>query len=77
MDATLVDSRQQRVCSDRQAELSALVVALRQQMEELRREVGELRQQMSYWKSMHARAVQKNEKLQEEIDTPVHRPTES
>jgi len=51
--------------------LTALVGRLRQEVGELRRENAELRQQVSdlrcdvgYWKSLHARAVERNEKLQ-------------
>jgi transposase len=55
--------------------LTALVGQLQQEVGELRRENGELRQQVSdltrevgYWKSMHARAVQRNEELETELD---------
>src|SRR3954465_10684114 len=52
------------------ADLSALVrhlcgevLDLRQEVNELRRENAELRQQAGYWKGMHARAVQRAERL--------------
>ena len=55
--------------------LTALVQQLQQEVCELRRENAELRQQVSdlrcdvgYWKSMHARAAQRNTKLQAELD---------
>ncbi len=55
--------------------LTALVGQLRQEVGELRRENAELRQQVrdlrcdvGYWKSMHARAVERNSKLQAELD---------
>ncbi len=55
--------------------LTALVGQLRQEVSELRRENAELRQQVrdlrcdvGYWKSMHARAVERNSKLQAELD---------
>ncbi len=37
-------------------------------VEQLRREVRELRCDVAYWKSMHARAVERNTKLQAELD---------
>jgi transposase len=55
--------------------LTALVEQLQQEVRELRRENAELHQQVSelrcdvgYWKSMHARAVECNKKLQAEFD---------
>ena len=55
--------------------LTALVRQLQLEVCELRRENAELRQQVrqlqcdvGYWRSMHARAVQKNAKLQAELD---------
>ena len=55
--------------------LTALVEQLQQEVREVRRENAELHQQVSelrcdvgYWKSMHARAVECNKKLQAEID---------
>ena len=55
--------------------LTALVRQLQQEVCELRRENAELRQQVrelqcdvGYWKSMHARAVQRNTKRQAELD---------
>ena len=44
------------------------MVHLRHEVQQLRREIADLRQQVGYWKSMHARAVEKNKKLEEEID---------
>ncbi len=48
--------------------LTALVERLRQEVCELRRENRELRQEAGYWKSMHARAVERIAKLQAELD---------
>ena len=55
--------------------LLAVVDRLRAEVDELRQENGELRQQVrelrcdvGYWKSMHARATQRNAKLQAELD---------
>ena len=54
--------------------LLAVVDRLRAEVDELRQENGELRQQVrelrcdvGYWKSMHARATQRNAKLQVEL----------
>ena len=68
MNATLVDSPLPTASADREAELAALVVALHEEVERLRHEVTELRQQVGYWKSMHDRAVRRNEKLQQRVD---------
>lgn len=55
--------------------LMTVVQQLRQEVGELRRENAELRRQVSelqcdvgYWKSLHARAVERNSKLQAELD---------
>jgi transposase len=55
--------------------LTALVERLQQEVCELRRENGELRQEVGdfrreagYWKSMHAGALERNAKLQAELD---------
>src|SRR3954452_10192656 len=44
------------------------VLDLRQEVNELRRENAELRQQAGYWKGMHARAVQRAERLEAEVE---------
>ena len=44
------------------------VLALRQGVNELRRENAELRQQAGYWKGMHARAGQRAERLEAEVE---------
>ncbi len=41
---------------------------LRQELDSLRRENAELRQQAGYWKTMHARAVARTEKLEAELE---------
>ena len=72
MSASLVE----RISVDEQLQsLTSLVQQLQQEVCELRRENAELRQQVSelrcevgYWKSMHARAVQRNTKLKTELD---------
>src|SRR3954464_5530528 len=43
------------------------VLDLRQEVNELRRENAERRQQAGYWKGMHARAVQRAERLEAEV----------
>ena len=55
--------------------LTAFVVQLQQEVGELRqenaglrRQVSELRCEVGYWKSQHARAVERNTKLQAELD---------
>ena len=48
--------------------LQAEVDELRQENGELRQQVRELRCDVGYWKSMHARATQRNAKLQAELD---------
>ena len=68
MDATLVDVPVPPSLADRQTISSASMVHLHHEVQQLRREMAELRQQVGYWKSMHARAVEKNKKLEEEID---------
>ena len=68
MDAALLALPPPIIDSDHELELVALVRSLRQEVAELRREVVDLRQQAHYWQTMHARAVEKGEKLQREID---------
>lgn len=48
--------------------LTTLVQQLRQEVGELRRENAELRCDVGYWKSMHARAVERNLELQAELE---------
>ncbi len=48
--------------------LTTLVDQLQQEVCELQRENAELRCGVGYWKSMHARAVERNTKLQAELD---------
>jgi len=68
MNATLWEFPSTVFAPDHGAELSVLVHELRQEVAGLRREVFDLRQQVGYWRTMHARAVEKGEKLQREID---------
>jgi transposase len=63
MDATL-----QERDTHRDAELLALVSEMREEISQLRREVSQLRCEAGYWKSRHADAVKRNEKLYEELD---------
>jgi transposase len=70
MDGTLVDFPATGL-----ADLSALVQALRREVLELRREVVDLRRdnfdlrkELGYWKSMHARAVDRERKLEAEVE---------
>src|SRR3954465_516373 len=53
--------------SDLVRQLCREVLDLRQEVHELRRENAELRQQAGYWKGMHARAVQRAERLEAEV----------
>ena len=54
--------------SDLVRQLCRDVLDLRQEVNELRRENAELRQQAGYWKGMHARAVQRAEQLEAEVE---------
>lgn len=67
MEATLSQPPRCGSRSGREAELSVLVVGLRNELAALRREVASLRQEVGYWKSMHARAVERNRKLEGEV----------
>jgi transposase len=49
-------------------QLGREVLELRQQVDELRRENAGLRQQAGYWRAMHARAVQRAEQLEAEVE---------
>jgi transposase len=71
MDGTLVEP----LPATEPADLSQLVrqlcrevLELRQEVNELRRENAELRQQAGYWKTMHARAVQRAERLEADVE---------
>src|SRR3954452_5469502 len=71
MDGALVES----LPATEPADLSELVrqlcrevLDLRQEVNELRRENVGLRQQSGYWKGMHARAVQRAERLEAEVE---------
>src|SRR3954467_4278581 len=71
MDGALVES----LPATEPADLSELVrqlcrevLDLRQEVYELRRANAELRQQAGYWKGMHARAVQRAERLEAEVE---------
>ena len=48
--------------------LRVLVAELRREVGELRAENAELRREVGYWQSMHARASERNTKLQAELD---------
>ena len=50
----------------RDAELGAMVAQLREEISQLRREVSGLRCEVGYWKSRHADALKRNEKLERE-----------
>src|SRR5947209_13681616 len=54
--------------SDLVRQLCREVLDLRQEVNELRRENAELRQQAGYWKGMHARAVQRAERLEAVVE---------
>src|SRR5215210_1252494 len=71
MDATLVDpplAIEPADLSELVRQLRRDVLELRQDVNELRRENAELRQQAGYWKAMHARAVQRTEILEAELE---------
>jgi len=63
MEATLREPDSQDVTNER-----VLVLELREEISRLRREVSELRCDAGYWKSRHADAVKRIQKLQEELD---------
>ena len=65
MNASLVE---RNPVDEQLRSLTTLVQQLRQDVSELRRENAELRCDVGYWKSMHARAVERNTKLQAELD---------
>jgi transposase len=54
--------------SDLVRQLCREVLDLRQEVNQLRRENAELRQQAGYWKGMHARAVQRAERLEAHLE---------
>jgi transposase len=67
MNGPLVDSlpvTEPADLSDLVRQLCREVLELRQEVNALRRENAELRQQAGYWKTMHARAVQRAEQLE-------------
>src|SRR3954463_13897805 len=71
MDSTLVDplpATEPAGLSELMRQLGREVLQLRQDVNELRRENAELRQQAGYWKAMHARAVQRAELLEAELE---------
>src|SRR3954453_2171022 len=70
MDGVLVESlpaTEPTELSDLVRQLCREVLDLRQEVNALRRENAELRQQAGYWKGMHARAVQRAERLEAEV----------
>lgn len=71
MDGTLVDSLpavELADLSDLVRELRREVHELRQEVVDLRRDNFDLRKEVGYWKSMHARAVQRERKLGVEVE---------
>src|SRR3954469_17202830 len=71
MDGALVESlpaTETADLSDLVRQLCREVLDLRQEVNALRRENVELRQQAGYWKGMHARAVQRAERLEAEVE---------
>src|SRR4051812_7759478 len=63
MDGALVES----LPATEPADVSDLMRQLCREVLDLRQEVNELRQQAGYWKGMHARAVQRAERLEAEV----------
>src|SRR3954453_11715063 len=71
MDSTLVDplpATEPAGLSELVRQLGREVLQLRQDVNALRRENAELRQQVGYWKAMHARAVHRAELLEAELE---------
>src|SRR4051794_21625076 len=71
MDGVLVESlpaTEPADLSDLVRHLRREVLDLRREVDVLRRENAELRQQAGYWKGMHARAVQRAERLEAEVE---------
>src|SRR3954464_3209240 len=64
MDSALVES----LPATEPADVSDLMRQLCREVLDLRQEVNELRQQAGYWKGMHARAVQRAERLEAEVE---------
>ena len=71
MDSTLVEplpATEPTDWSDLVRQLCREVLELRHEVNELRRENAELRQQAGYWKTMHARAVHRAERLEADVE---------
>lgn len=71
MDGTLVDphpAAEPADLSDLVRELRREVRELRQEVADLRRENFDLRKEAGYWKAMHARAVERERKLEAEVE---------
>ena len=71
MDGTLLDppsAAEPADLSDLVRELRREVRELRQEVVDLRRDNFDLRKELGYWKSMHARAVERERKLQAEVE---------
>jgi transposase len=71
MDGTLLESPpaiESVDLSEMVRQLCREVLGLRQEVDQLRRENAELRQQAGYWKAMHARAVLRAEELEAEVE---------
>jgi transposase len=71
MDGALVEplpATEPADLSDLVRQLCREVSDLRSQVDQLRRENAELRQQAGYWKGMHARAIQRVERLEAEVE---------
>ena len=64
MDAMLLEP-----VARRDVDLEEVVVELREQIAGLNRQLSELRCEAGYWKSQHAAAVQRNQKLTQELVT--------
>ena len=60
--------RQSIDCSRKSASCDVRTCELRRENAELRQQVSELRCEVGYWKSLHARAVERNTQLQAELD---------
>jgi transposase len=71
MDGAIVESlpaTEPADVSELVRQLCREVLGLRREVNELRRQNAELRQQAGYWKGMHARAVERAERLEAEVE---------
>ena len=68
MNATLLATKNETAAWSSQEELLGQMALMRQAVETLRRDVSELRCEAGYWKSRHADAVRRIERLKDELE---------